>query len=279
MLQIIFFSLFFGVTLVALPKSKTSHMIGFINSGCNIFIKMVDIIMKGAPVFVFALLAGKLAEMAGDDPTRLLEIFKALGAYTITTIIALLIMIFIFYPLVIALLINRKTKMGLFKSWKYFSKGIRPAQILAFSTSSTAATLPVTMDCVRDNLGVDEEVSSFVLPVGATVNMDGTALYQSIAVIFMAQFHMIDLTLAQQATIIFTATLASIGAASVPSAGLIMLIVVLESVGLNPAWIAIIFPVDRIIDMVRTMLNLTGDASVSVIVGLSENKFNIVDSK
>ena len=235
--------------------------------------------MKGAPVFVFALLAGKLAEMAGDDPTRLLEIFKALGAYTITTIIALLIMIFIFYPLVIALLINRKTKMGLFKSWKYFSKGIRPAQILAFSTSSTAATLPVTMDCVRDNLGVDEEVSSFVLPVGATVNMDGTALYQSIAVIFMAQFHMIDLTLAQQATIIFTATLASIGAASVPSAGLIMLIVVLESVGLNPAWIAIIFPVDRIIDMVRTMLNLTGDASVSVIVGLSENKFNIVDSK
>ena len=279
MLQIIFFSLFFGVTLVALPKSKTSHMIGFINSGCNIFIKMVDIIMKGAPVFVFALLAGKLAEMAGDDPTRLLEIFKALGAYTIKTIIALLIMIFIFYPLVIALLINRKTKMGLFKSWKYFSKGIRPAQILAFSTSSTAATLPVTMDCVRDNLGVDEEVSSFVLPVGATVNMDGTALYQSIAVIFMAQFHMIDLTLAQQATIIFTATLASIGAASVPSAGLIMLIVVLESVGLNPAWIAIIFPVDRIIDMVRTMLNLTGDASVSVIVGLSENKFNIVDSK
>lgn len=235
--------------------------------------------MKGAPVFVFALLAGKLAEMAGDDPTRLLEIFKALGAYTIITIIALLIMIFIFYPLVIALLINRKTKMGLFKSWKYFSKGIRPAQILAFSTSSTAATLPVTMDCVRDNLGVDEEVSSFVLPVGATVNMDGTALYQSIAVIFMAQFHMIDLTLAQQATIIFTATLASIGAASVPSAGLIMLIVVLESVGLNPAWIAIIFPVDRIIDMVRTMLNLTGDASVSVIVGLSENKFNIVDSK
>ncbi|MDO7713103.1 MAG: dicarboxylate/amino acid:cation symporter, partial [Schleiferiaceae bacterium] len=151
--------------------------------------------------------------------------------------------------------------------------------ILAFSTSSTAATLPVTMDCVRDNLGVDEEVGSFVLPVGATVNMDGTALYQSVAVIFMAQFHLIDLTIIQQVTIIFTATLASIGAASVPSAGLIMLIVVLESVGLNPAWIAIIFPVDRIIDMVRTMLNLTGDASVSVIIGLSEDKMEIVDSE
>jgi Na+/H+-dicarboxylate symporter len=240
---------------------------------------MVDIIMKGAPIFVFALLAGKLAEMAGNNPSRLIEIFRALGAYTLITIVALLLMIFIFYPLIISLIINRKTKIGFFKAWKYFSKGIRPAQILAFSTSSTAATLPVTMDCVRDNLGVDDKVGSFVLPVGATVNMDGTALYQSIAVIFMAQFHMIDLTIVQQATIIFTATLASIGAASVPSAGLIMLIVVLESVGLNPAWIAIIFPVDRIIDMVRTMLNLTGDAVVSLIVGISENKFKIIDRK
>ena len=279
MLQIIFFSLFFGITLVALPKKKTVHMIGFINDGSNIFIKMVDIIMKGAPIFVFALLAGKLAEMAGNNPSRLIEIFRALGAYTLITIVALLLMIFIFYPLIISLIINRKTKIGFFKAWKYFSKGIRPAQILAFSTSSTAATLPVTMDCVRDNLGVDDKVGSFVLPVGATVNMDGTALYQSIAVIFMAQFHMIDLTIVQQATIIFTATLASIGAASVPSAGLIMLIVVLESVGLNPAWIAIIFPVDRIIDMVRTMLNLTGDAVVSLIVGISENKFKIIDRK
>jgi Na+/H+-dicarboxylate symporter len=279
MLQIIFFSLFFGITLVALPKKKTVHMIGFINDGSNIFIKMVDIIMKGAPIFVFALLAGKLAEMAGNNPSRLIEIFRALGAYTLITIVALLLMIFIFYPLIISLIINRKTKIGFFKAWKYFSKGIRPAQILAFSTSSTAATLPVTMDCVRDNLGVDDKVGSFVLPVGATVNMDGTALYQSIAVIFMAQFHMIDLTIIQQATIIFTATLASIGAASVPSAGLIMLIVVLESVGLNPAWIAIIFPVDRIIDMVRTMLNLTGDAVVSLIVGISENKFKIIDRK
>ncbi|MBT3572663.1 MAG: dicarboxylate/amino acid:cation symporter [Schleiferiaceae bacterium] len=279
MLQIIFFSLFFGVTLVALPKERTTYMVGFIDGGTHVFIKMVDIIMKGAPVFVFALLAGKLAEMAGDEPSRLIEIFKALGAYTMVTIFALLLMIFVFYPAIVAALIHRKTKIGFIKAWKYFSKGIRPAQILAFSTSSTAATLPVTMDCVRDNLGVDEEVGSFVLPVGATVNMDGTALYQSVAVIFMAQFHLIDLTIIQQVTIIFTATLASIGAASVPSAGLIMLIVVLESVGLNPAWIAIIFPVDRIIDMVRTMLNLTGDASVSVIIGLSEDKMEIVDSE
>ena len=279
MLQIIFFSLFFGVTLVALPKERTTYMVGFIDGGSHIFIKMVDIIMKGAPIFVFALLAGSLAEMAGDDTSRLIEIFKALGAYTIVTIVALLLMIFVVYPSIVAALIHRKTKIGFFNAWKYFSKGIRPAQILAFSTSSTAAVLPVTMDCVRDDLGVDDEVGSFVLPVGATINMDGTALYQSVAVIFMAQFHLIDLTIIQQVTIIFTATLASIGAASVPSAGLIMLIVVLESVGLNPAWIAIIFPVDRIIDMVRTMLNLTGDASVSVIVGLSEDKMEIVDSE
>jgi Na+/H+-dicarboxylate symporter len=249
------------------------------NGFSDIFIKMVDVVMKGAPFFVFALLAGKLAAMAGDEPGRLVEIFKALGAYTGYTILGLLFMILVLYPAVLAYLINKKTGMGYMKSWGYFMRGIRPAQLLAFSTSSTAATLPVTMDCVRDNLGVDEEIGSFVLPVGATINMDGTALYQTVAVIFMAQFHMIDLTLAQQATIIFTATLASIGAASVPSAGMIMLIPILESVGLNPAWIAIIFPVDRIIDMVRTVLNLTGDASVSTIIALTEDKFHVVDQE
>ena len=276
MLQVIFFSIFFGITLVMLPKEKVSHVIGFVNGSSEVFIKMVDIVMKGAPFFVFALLAGKLAEMAGDEPQRLIEIFKALGAYTVVAIIGLLILIFVVYPAVVAALINRKSKMGFFKAWTYFAKGIRPAQLLGFSTSSSAAVLPVTMDCVRDNLGVDEEVSNFVLPVGATVNMDGTAFYQSVAVLFLAQFHLLDLTLVQQATIIVTATLASIGAASVPSAGLIMLIVVLESVGLNPAWIAIIFPVDRIVDMVRTMLNLTGDATVSTIVAITEDKFHVV---
>ena len=277
MLQVIFFAIFFGIVMVMLPNAQMEPVANLMNGFSDIFIKMVDVVMKGAPFFVFALLAGKLAAMAGDEPGRLVEIFKALGAYTGATILGLLIMILVFYPAVLAYLINRKTKMGYWKSWGYFMRGIRPAQLLAFSTSSTAATLPVTMDCVRDNLGVDEEIGSFVLPVGATINMDGTALYQTVAVIFMAQFHMIDLTLAQQATIIFTATLASIGAASVPSAGMIMLIPILESVGLNPAWIAIIFPVDRIIDMVRTVLNLTGDASVSTIIALSEDKLTVVN--
>ena len=279
MLQVIFFAIFFGVVMVMLPNAQMKPVADVINGFSDIFIKMVDVVMKGAPFFVFALLAGKLAEMAGDEPGRLVEIFKALGAYTGFTIMGLLIMILLLYPAVLAALINRKTKMGFWKSWGYFMRGIRPAQLLAFSTSSTAATLPVTMDCVRDNLGVDEEIGAFVLPVGATINMDGTALYQTVAVIFMAQFHMIDLSLGQQATIILMATLGSIGAASVPSAGMIMLIPILESVGLNPAWIAIIFPVDRIIDMVRTVLNLTGDASVSTIIALSEDKFNVVEQE
>lgn len=279
MLQVIFFAIFFGIVLVMLPNTQMAPVANLMNALSFIFIKMVDVVMKGAPIFVFALLAGKLAAMAGDEPGRLIEIFKALGAYTGYTILGLLFMILVLYPTILAYLINKKTGMGYMKSWGYFMRGIRPAQLLAFSTSSTAATLPVTMDCVRDNLGVDEEIGSFVLPVGATINMDGTALYQTVAVIFMAQFHMIDLTLAQQATIIFTATLASIGAASVPSAGMIMLIPILESVGLNPAWIAIIFPVDRIIDMVRTVLNLTGDASVSTIIALTEDKFHVVNQE
>jgi len=279
MLQVIFFAIFFGIVMVMLPKASMEPVARLMNGFSDIFIKMVDVVMKGAPFFVFALLAGKLASMAGDEPGRLVEIFKALGAYTGYTILGLLFMILVLYPSILAYLINKKTGLGYMKSWRYFMRGIRPAQLLAFSTSSTAATLPVTMDCVRDNLGVDEEIGAFVLPVGATINMDGTALYQTVAVIFMAQFHMIDLTLAQQATIVFTATLASIGAASVPSAGMIMLIPILESVGLNPAWIAIIFPVDRIIDMVRTVLNLTGDAAVSTIVALSEDKFKVVDQE
>jgi Na+/H+-dicarboxylate symporter len=155
-----------------------------------------------------------------------------------------------------------------------FFKKISPAQFLAFSTSSSAATLPVTMECVEENLGVSKNVSSFVLPIGATVNMDGTSLYQTIAVLFLAQLHMVDLSFGQQMTIVLTATLASIGSAAVPSAGLVMLMIVLISVGLNPAWIAIIFPVDRILDMCRTVVNVTGDASVCSAIAKSEGGFN-----
>ena len=145
---------------------------------------------------------------------------------------------------------------------------------MAFSTSSSAATLPVTMKCVENNMGVSKNVASFVLPIGATVNMDGTSLLQAVAVIFMAQLHMVDLSFAQQLTIVLTATLASIGAAAVPSAGLIMMMIVLGSVGLNPAWIAIIFPVDRPLDMLRTVVNVTGDATVATLVAGTEGELN-----
>ena len=280
MLQVIFFAIFFGIVMVMLPNAQMQPVAAVINGFSDIFIKMVDVVMKGAPFFVFALLAGKLAEMAGDEPGRLVEIFKALGAYTGYTILGLAHHDTVTLSGSHCLFDQPQDEYGLHEKLGLLHARDSPCTAcLAFSTSSTAATLPVTMDCVRDNLGVDEEIGSFVLPVGATINMDGTALYQTVAVIFMAQFHMIDLSLGQQATIILMATLGSIGAASVPSAGMIMLIPILESVGLNPAWIAIIFPVDRIIDMVRTVLNLTGDASVSTIIALSEDKFKVVDQE
>ncbi len=265
MLQIIFFAIFFGIVIVSLPFEKVETVVKFIHGVNDIFIKMVDVIMMVAPYFVFALMAGKVGELAGDDPDAVIEIFKGLASYSVTVILGLGFLIFGLYPAVVKLVTKQ---IG----YADFFKAMSPAQLLAFSTSSSAATLPVTMECVSDNLGVKEEISSFVLPIGATVNMDGTSLYQGVAVVFLAQFHMIDLSLAQQLTIVLTATLASIGSAAIPSAGLIMMVVVLQSVGLNPAWIAIIFPVDRFLDMCRTVVNVTGDASVASIIAKSEGK-------
>ncbi|GAA0892381.1 dicarboxylate/amino acid:cation symporter [Fulvivirga kasyanovii] len=264
MLQVIFFAIFFGITLALLPGEKARPVIEFVNSVNEAFLKMVDLIMKITPYFVFALLAGVIAKMA-DTPREVFEIFKGLGSYSVTLVIGLFFMVFVFYPVVVTLFIKKL-------SYKEFFKNISPAQFLAFSTSSSAATLPVTMECIEENMGVSKNISSFVLPIGATVNMDGTSLYQAVAVIFMAQLHMVDLSLGQQLTIVLTATLASIGSAAVPSAGLVMMIIVLQSVGLNPAWIAIIFPVDRILDMCRTVVNVTGDATVSTLIAKSEGE-------
>ena len=267
MLQVIFFAIFFGVVLILIPKEKAKPVVDFVDGSNEVFLKMVDVIMQGAPFFVFALLAGKISEMAGDNPRNVIEIFKGLSVYSLAVVAGLGTMIFGFYPLIIKTLVKKMTYFG-------FLRGIGPAQLLAFSSSSSAATLPVTMDCVRENLGVSKEVTSFVLPIGATVNMDGTSLYQAVAVVFLAQFHMVDLDIAQQLTIVLTATLASIGSAAIPSAGLVMMILVLGSVGLDPAWIAIIFPVDRILDMCRTVVNVTGDATISTVIASSENELN-----
>ncbi|MEP0264333.1 dicarboxylate/amino acid:cation symporter [Dokdonia sp.] len=272
MLQVIFFALFFGVSLLFIPKSKSEPVIKIVDSMMEIFLKMIDFVMQAAPFFVFALLAGVISKMAGDDVGKVIEIFKGLSWYSLTVVIGLGLMIFFVYPLIMKLLVRVVPYKGFFKAM-----GL--AQTTAFSTSSSAATLPVTMECVEDNLGVDKKITSFVLPIGATVNMDGTVLYQAIVVVFLAQFHMIDLTLGQQLTIVLTATLASIGSAAVPSAGLVMLIVVLGSVGLNPAWIAIIFPVDRILDMCRTVVNVTGDATVSSIIAKGEGMLHYDPSK
>lgn len=264
MLQVIFFALFFGIVTMFLPKESMKPVLDVINGANEVFLKMVEWIMEAAPFFVFALMSGVLAKMA-KTPAEAVEIFKGLLTYSLTLLAGLALLVAVFYPALILLLVRKI-------SYSSFFKRISPAQFLAFSTSSSAATLPVSMECVRDNLGVSKNVTNFVLPIGATVNMDGTAMYQAVAVVFLAQLHLIDLTLSQQLTIVLTATLASIGSAAVPSAGLIMMIIVLQSVGLNPAWIAIIFPVDRILDMCRTVANVTSDITVATIIAHSEGE-------
>ncbi|AWH74866.1 dicarboxylate/amino acid:cation symporter [Dokdonia sp. Dokd-P16] len=271
MLQIIFFAIFFGISLLFIPKEKSGPVIKLVDSVMEVFLKMVDFVMQASPFFVFALLAGVISKMAGDDIGKVVEIFKGLSWYSLTVFLGLMLMVFVMYPLIIKIFVRTIPYKGFFKAM-----GL--AQTTAFSTSSSAATLPVTMECVEDNLGVDKKITSFVLPIGATVNMDGTVLYQAVAVVFLAQLHMIDLTIGQQLTIVLTATLASIGSAAVPSAGLVMLIIVLGSVDLNPAWIAIIFPVDRILDMCRTVVNVTGDATVSSIIAKTEGMLNYDDT-
>lgn len=255
MLQVIFFSVLFGVAMILAKPEKVKPIKAFFESGNTVMLRIVDIIMLYAPLGVFALLASLNID---------LQLVKALGVYSFNVILGLAAMIFMIYPLIIRIF----TKMP----YGRFAKGILPAQILAFSTSSSAATLPVTMDCAEKNLGVSEEVSSFVLPLGATINMDGTSIHQAVSAVFIAQAFGIHLTLGQQLTILLTAVLASIGAAAVPGAGIIMLIIVLESVGLDPTGLALILAVDRPLDMLRTAVNITGDAAVATVIAGSENQ-------
>ena len=265
MLQIIFFAIFFGVVVTGLKEEQKGTIVRAVGALNEVFVQMVWVVMKIMPLFVFALMAGQIVKAAGTDPAHFHQLLTFLLRYSLVVVLGLAIMTFLVYPLIVTLFVKKMT-------WKQFTSGMRDAQITAFSTSSSVATLPVTMKCVEENLKVSERTASFVLPIGATVNMDGTSLYQAIAVVALAQFHMIDLTLAQQAIIVLTATLASIGAAAIPSAGLVLMIIVLESVGLNPAWIALIFPVDRILDMCRTVVNVTGDGTVSTLVAASEGE-------
>jgi Na+/H+-dicarboxylate symporter len=272
MLQIIVFAIFFGVVLVLMPRETTDRLRPLIAQLSGVFIHMVIVVMKGAPFFVFALMAGTLTQLTGDDPDRLPNLLQTYGTYMLTVLLGLAVLLVTLYPTIVWMA-TRKYGWSWLKSFKFFFRGMRPAQLLAFSTSSSAATLPVTLECVTDHLKVDEKVSQFTLPIGATVNMDGTSLYQAVAVIFLAQFHFVDLSIAQQVTIVITAVAASVGAAAIPSAGLIMLIMVLDAVGLNPAWIALIFPVDRILDMCRTVINVSSDAAVALNIAASEKQW------
>lgn len=257
MLQVIFFAVFFGICLILIPEEKAKTVKDFFEGLNEVILKMVDLIMLAAPFGVFALMAALVVEAPSPD------LFAALAMYGLSVVFGLLLMI-VFY----VVLVKVFTK----KSPKFFLQGIAPAQLLAFSTSSSAATLPVTMERVTEHLGVEEEVSSFVLPIGATINMDGTSLYQAVAAVFIAQAFGMDLSFGTQLGIIATATLASIGSAAVPGAGMVMLVGVLGYAGIPEAGLALIFAVDRPLDMCRTVINVTGDATVSMLVAKSQNK-------
>ena len=260
MLQVIFFAIIFGISMILIPPKKSLPIKNFFDSLNEVILKIIDLIMLCAPYGVFALLAAIIVESPSMD------LFKALGLYSLTVLFGLVLLICIYIIIV---------KVFIGKGPSYFLNGISPAQLLAFSTSSSAATLPVTMERVKDHLDVKEEVSSFVLPIGATINMDGSALYQAVAAVFIAQAFGLDLSLAAQLGIVTTATLASIGSAAVPGAGMVMLIIVLSQAGIPEIGLALIFAVDRPLDMCRTVVNVTGDATVSMFVNKIVSKKNI----
>jgi Na+/H+-dicarboxylate symporter len=264
MLQVVFFALFFGVCLVLVPNEHTRAVKSLIQGLSDITIKMVDLIMVVAPIGVFALIAGTITAIAGDNVGKVLSLLSSLGFYTLVVLLGLLLQVLLVY----AMIVHFFTRFSV----KEFFLGIAPAQLLAFSTSSSAATLPVTLECAEENLGVRNEVASFVLPLGATINLDGTALYQAVATVFIAQALGMPLDLVAQLTIVLTALLASIGTAPVPAAGIVMLVIVLESVGVPSSGIALILGVDRILDMARTATNVTGDSAVAVLINEAEER-------
>jgi proton glutamate symport protein len=259
MLQVILFVILIGIGLILIEEKKSKPVIEFFKGMNEVIMKIIDIIMLFSPYGVFALMAALMAEIP-DFST-----LAALGIYGLTVLLGLFMMAFVFYPTLLMIF----AKVNPIK----FFKAIAPAQLLAFSTSSSAATLPITMECVTENLGVDEEVSSFVLPLGATVNMDGTSLYQAVAAIFIAQAMLPEaLDFQTQLMIVVTATLASIGSAAVPSAGMVMLVIVLGQAGIPEAGLALIFAIDRPLDMCRTVVNVTSDSTIATIVAKSVGK-------
>ncbi len=268
MLQVVFFAIFIGIAVIQVPAKQAAPFLKFFNGLNDVVIRMVDNIMLLAPYGVFALLANTINLVAKDNMAQVGELLGALGFYCITVVMGLLVQMLIVYPALLTFFSPVRLTT--------FLKALGPAQLLAFSTSSSAATLPVTMERCEKNLGLSEEVSSFVLPLGATINMDGTALYQAVAAVFIAQTLGLQLGIGAQLTIIFTAVLASIGTAAVPGAGIIMLVIILEAISVPSAGIALILGVDRILDMCRTVTNVTGDATVATVVAATEGQLGEV---
>jgi len=263
MLQIIFFAILFAVSMVLVPMKQVKTVRDIFDGFNDIVIKIIELIMLFAPFGVFALLAGVVVDFAGDT-----DIFVALGKYFATVLVGLFLMIILLYPVYLKIF----TK-GI--PLKRFFRALLPAQMVAFSTSSSAAALPVTMKQNTQELGVSEEIANFVLPVGVTINMDATAFYQAVAAVFIAQVYGIELTFAQQLMIVLTATLSSIGSPGVPGGSIVLVIMVLTSVGLPVEGLALILGVDRPLDMLRSSVNLTGDSTISCIVAHSENELNL----
>lgn len=257
MLQIVFLAVIFGITLTLIDKKKKNTVIEFFDGISDTMIKMVDIFMIIAPFGVFALIAATIADFG-------FEILTTLIWYIVAVVAGLLIQTYVVYGTILKLI----GKVSL----KDFFLNIRNAQAIGFSTSSSAATLPITLDCVENKMGTNKEVAGFVLPLGATINMDGTALYQGVAAVFIAQVYGFDLTITQQLTIVITSVLASIGTAPVPGVGIIMLVMILNAINIPAQGIALILGVDRILDMLRTITNVTGDAAVAVSIASSEER-------
>jgi len=261
MLQIIFFAVLTGVCLTLIPPERSGPVLGFFGAVNDVIIQMVHLIMKTAPYAVFALIAAVVADFG-------LGILAMLIKYCVVVLLGLIAHMLIIYSSALKIF----TKMSV----STFFRGFRPAQLVAFCSSSSNATLPVTMECTEKNLGVPQHICSFTLPLGATINMDGTALMQGVAAAFLAQVYGMDLAFSQQLTIVLTATLASIGTAGIPGAGIVMLAIVLNSVGVPLQGIAIILGVDRFLDMCRTVVNITGDAVCAVVVASTEGQLNSV---
>ncbi|HUG27566.1 MAG TPA: dicarboxylate/amino acid:cation symporter [Gemmatimonadales bacterium] len=267
MLQVVFVALVIGIALIQIPADKRQPVLVVVDGLQAVVIRIVEMIMVTAPVGVFALMAATITSVAGDSLTEILNLLGALGFYMIAVLLGLAIMGLVVYPLMLRMFSGMPIR--------HFFREMLPVQLLAFSTSSSGATLPVTMKVARTRLGVSREVSSFVLPLGATINMDGTALYQAVAAVFIAQTLGMEIGITGQLTIVLTAVLASIGTAAVPGAGIIMLVIILEAVNVPSGGIALILGVDRLLDMVRTMTNVTGDATVASIVASKEGQLQV----